>query len=187
MTPPPHDLPALALQPTRRTGAAGRGTRPAMRQAATRAAQTQPGEAAPGGWSCWYTSSLALVSLAGLEDKPLGNQPRRHPCRVGVRACIEHLLESAPAAGLSLFSRLDGQGVGMRGLIFGPKPDITAVLQDRSSGRLFLPLAVQVWPQMDGGCELHLPDPGQWGEIPLPPELLTQAARLLRLVDRHLH
>ena len=150
-------------------------------------ARAEAGEGAGPGWSCWYTSSLALVSLAGLEDRPLGSQIRRHPCRVDARACIGHLLESAPAAGLSLFSRLDGQGPGARGLTFGPKPDITVVLQESASGRLQLPLAVVVRPQADGGCEICLPDVEQLQALPLPAELLGQAARLMRLVDRYWH
>lgn len=143
--------------------------------------------AAGSGWSCWTTSSLSLVSLAGLEDEPLGSQLHRHPCRVGPSASIEHLLNSAPAAGLSLFGCFSPAIPGSRGLIFGPQPEITLVLQDRSSGRLLLPLAVMVQPQADGGCELLLPDSHHLHQLPLPSELLNQVSRLMRLVDRHLH
>ena len=126
MTMLPLQLPPLSAGSVRRS-ATGRPVRQLARPGTSlqgsgylEAERAEADQGAGPGWSCWYTSSLSLVSLAGLEDRPLGSRIRRHPCRVEARACIGHLLESAPAAGLSLFSRLDGQGAGARGLIFGP-------------------------------------------------------------------
>lgn len=193
-----HPLPPLpaSSNPLRRQagGPEGRLQRPAAGLLPSRPAPADPQDGGAGPkmeaehrWSCWTTSSLSLVSLAGLEDEPLGSQPRRHPCRVSPRTCINHLLDSAPAAGLSLFCRFTPVEPGSLGLIFGPQPEITTVLQDPGSGRLLLPLAVLVQPQADGGCELRLPDTDLLHQLPLPGELLNQVSRLMRLVDRYLH